>query len=95
MSEARPSLPDATFCDDAYEAAEGADAVLILTEWNQFRKLELDRLAELLDQPLVIDLRNVYEPADGGGGGLPLRLPRPPRGGAGKAAAEAIAGERA
>jgi UDPglucose 6-dehydrogenase len=63
MEEARGALPDATFCGDVYQAAEGADALLILTEWNQFRKLELGRLTKLLTQPLIVDLRNVYEPA--------------------------------
>jgi UDPglucose 6-dehydrogenase len=63
MEEARGALPDATFCRDAYQAADGADALLILTEWNQFRKLELGRLGKLLTQPLIVDLRNVYEPA--------------------------------
>jgi UDPglucose 6-dehydrogenase len=63
MEEARGALPGATFCGDAYQAADGADALLILTEWNQFRKLELGRLGKLLTQPLIVDLRNVYEPA--------------------------------
>jgi UDPglucose 6-dehydrogenase len=58
----RPLFPQATFCQDAYEAAQGADALVLLTEWNQFRKLELDRLYRGLRQPLVIDLRNLYEP---------------------------------
>ncbi len=66
MEEAREDLPEdgdrVTYHDDAYTAADGADAVLILTEWNQFRKLELDDLAERLTQPLIIDLRNIYEP---------------------------------
>ncbi len=61
MTACRPLFPAATFTRDAYEAAEGADAVVILTEWNQFRKLELDRLRGLLRQPLVVDLRNLYE----------------------------------
>ena len=56
------SSPTVDYCEDAYEAAEGADALVIVTEWNQFRKLELDRLLELLRQPLVIDLRNLYDP---------------------------------
>jgi UDPglucose 6-dehydrogenase len=50
------------FCDNAYEAARGADALVICTEWNQFRKLELDRLHALLRRPLVVDLRNLYAP---------------------------------
>jgi UDPglucose 6-dehydrogenase len=62
MNGCRPLFPTLTFCDNAYEAAEGADALVIITEWNQFRKLELDRLHAALRQPLVIDLRNLYEP---------------------------------
>jgi UDPglucose 6-dehydrogenase len=50
-----------TYCKDAYEAAEGADAVVLITEWNQFRNLELERLKGLLKHPVFIDLRNVYE----------------------------------
>jgi UDPglucose 6-dehydrogenase len=49
-------------CADAYETCEGADALVILTEWNEFRMLELDRVAKLLRQPVIVDLRNVYEP---------------------------------
>jgi UDPglucose 6-dehydrogenase len=51
-----------TFVKDLYEAAQGADVLVLVTEWNQFRKLELDRLHQLLNQPLVVDLRNLYEP---------------------------------
>ncbi|HMB55072.1 MAG TPA: UDP binding domain-containing protein, partial [Thermoanaerobaculia bacterium] len=61
MEEAAEEL-DATFCDNAYEAADGAEALVILTEWNQFRKLELDTLKERLARPLIVDLRNIYEP---------------------------------
>jgi UDPglucose 6-dehydrogenase len=61
MPACRPLFPAVTFTRDAYEAAEGADAIVIITEWNQFRKLDLDRLHGLLRQPLVIDLRNLYE----------------------------------
>ena len=50
-----------TYCRDAYDAAEGADAVVLTTEWNQFRNLELERLKGLLKHPVFIDLRNVYE----------------------------------
>jgi UDPglucose 6-dehydrogenase len=50
-------------CADAYEAAQGADAVVLLTEWNQFRNLEWDRIKAAVRQPVFIDLRNVYEPA--------------------------------
>jgi UDPglucose 6-dehydrogenase len=55
--------PTATLCDDTYAAADGADGLVIVTEWNQFRALELRRLKELLKQPLIVDLRNIYEPA--------------------------------
>ncbi len=61
MPACRPLFPAVTFTKDAYEVAEGADAIVIITEWNQFRKLDLDRLRGLLRQPLVIDLRNLYE----------------------------------
>ncbi|HVG09594.1 MAG TPA: UDP-glucose/GDP-mannose dehydrogenase family protein [Thermoanaerobaculia bacterium] len=50
------------YCKDAYDAADGADVLVIVTEWNQFRKLEVDRLQQLLKQPLIVDLRNLYEP---------------------------------
>jgi UDPglucose 6-dehydrogenase len=62
MDACRPLFPTLTFCENAYEVAEGADALIIATEWNQFRKLELDRLHQLLRQPRIIDLRNLYEP---------------------------------
>ena len=62
MEGCRPLFPSVIFCEDAYQAAAGADALIIVTEWNQFRKLELDLLHQFLRQPLVIDLRNLYEP---------------------------------
>jgi UDPglucose 6-dehydrogenase len=52
-----------TFCTDAYEAAEGADALLICTEWKEFRSPDFDRLRTLLREPLVFDGRNLYDPA--------------------------------
>jgi len=58
----KPLFPTLVYTKDAYEAAEGADALVIATEWNQFRKLDLNRLRGLLREPLVIDLRNLYEP---------------------------------
>ncbi|HWM93217.1 MAG TPA: UDP-glucose/GDP-mannose dehydrogenase family protein [Thermoanaerobaculia bacterium] len=54
--------PRLGFCKDAYDAAKEADALVIVTEWNQFRKLELDRMQKLLKRPLIVDLRNLYEP---------------------------------
>jgi UDPglucose 6-dehydrogenase len=63
MDASRPVIPEAELCADAYAVAEGADALVILTEWNIFRKLDLERMRRLLKQPLVIDLRNIYEPS--------------------------------
>jgi len=63
MENARELLPDGViYCNDSYEAADGADALVILTEWNQFRLLDLDRVHDLLVRPVVVDLRNVYQP---------------------------------
>ncbi len=64
MEQARPLMPEVTFHDDAYSAIEGADALAIVTEWDAFRALDLDRVKSLLKQPIVVDLRNVYRPAD-------------------------------
>jgi UDPglucose 6-dehydrogenase len=62
LEEGSKLLPKITPCTDLYEAAKGSDALVIMTEWNQFRNLEFDRLKMLLRQPVLIDLRNVYEP---------------------------------
>jgi UDPglucose 6-dehydrogenase len=66
MGEARKhaELKGVTFGDNAYEAMQGADALVILTEWNEFRSLDLERTKGLLRQPLLIDLRNIYRPED-------------------------------
>jgi UDPglucose 6-dehydrogenase len=50
------------YCADEYEAAEGAEALIVATEWNQFRGLDFDRLKAAMSNPVVFDLRNVYEP---------------------------------
>jgi UDPglucose 6-dehydrogenase len=55
-------IPDITYCKDPYDAVKGANALVIMTEWNQFRNLELDRLKKLLKEPYFFDLRNIYEP---------------------------------
>jgi UDPglucose 6-dehydrogenase len=52
------------FKDDPYAAAEGADVLVIITEWDQFRALDLDRIKLLMNQPVLVDLRNIYKPAD-------------------------------
>jgi UDPglucose 6-dehydrogenase len=64
MTACKPLFPTVVYTRDAYEAAEGADAVVIATEWNQFRKLDLERLRKLVRGTLVIDLRNLYEPEE-------------------------------
>jgi len=62
--EARQMLRDVDFKSGPYEACEGADVLLILTEWDQFRALDLDRVKSLMTAPLVVDLRNIYRPAE-------------------------------
>ena len=64
MEIAARMLPAVTMCGDPYAAAEGADAVVIVTEWNEFRALDLKRLAGLMAAPVMVDLRNVYRKAD-------------------------------
>ena len=64
MEEAARLLDGVSFKDGPYDAVEGADAAVILTEWNQFRALDLDRVKLLLKQPILVDLRNVYRPDD-------------------------------
>lgn len=63
MEEAARVLSGVTFCQDPYEAATGAEALILLTEWNEFRNMDLERIKGLLTRPLFIDLRNVYEPS--------------------------------
>src|SRR5262249_14239686 len=63
MEEAKRLLPAADFCTDAYETAEGAHLLVFLTEWNQYRKLDLERLKSLMARPAIADLRNIYDPA--------------------------------
>ncbi|MDB5532572.1 MAG: UDP-glucose 6-dehydrogenase [Hyphomicrobiales bacterium] len=64
MDQARPLLADVTFCDDAYECVRGAHALVILTEWDAFRALDLARIKSLLAEPVIVDLRNIYNPDD-------------------------------
>jgi len=62
MHEAQGLLKDIDYKQNAYETADGADALVIVTEWNQFRALDLERLKDLLKAPIIVDLRNVYTP---------------------------------
>jgi UDPglucose 6-dehydrogenase len=70
MQAARGLLPSVTFCADAYSAAEEADAVVILTEWPEFRALDLSRLRKAARRPLLIDFRNLFSPEAMSGSGL-------------------------
>jgi UDPglucose 6-dehydrogenase len=63
-NEAAKYLKDITWSSSAYEAMKGADAVLILTEWNEFRALDFEKMAGLLNYPLLIDMRNIYRPEE-------------------------------
>ena len=62
MTQAQSVLKDVTYCESAYDCAEIADALVIATEWEQFRALDLARLRDLMSCPVVIDLRNIYQP---------------------------------
>ena len=64
MKEAKELLTGVTWCNDAYEAMEGADALTVLTEWNEFRALDTARMKENLNAPVVVDLRNIYNPTE-------------------------------
>ena len=63
MGEAEKILKDVVFCEGPYHALEGADAMTLITEWDEFRALDLERLKSLMKSPIMIDLRNVYRPA--------------------------------
>ena len=62
MDSARNEVPEITFCDGPYDAAEGADAVVLATEWNEFRQIDHRRLLAALKQPVMVDGRNIYDP---------------------------------
>ena len=63
MEEAGKMFPDFTYVNNSYEAAAGADALVLMTEWNQYRALDLERIRSAMKTPVFIDLRNVYDPA--------------------------------
>jgi UDPglucose 6-dehydrogenase len=62
MDQAKPLLPDVSYCDGPYSAAAGAHALVIVTEWEQFRVLDLERLKTIMASPVIVDLKNVYQP---------------------------------
>ena len=63
MQNAATQLPELALADSPYEAADGADALVLVTEWNEFRNLDLERLRDLLNTPVFVDMRNVYKPS--------------------------------
>ncbi len=63
VENARIDLPDIEYCGETYETIEGCDALIFMTEWNQFRSLDLEKIKSLLNKPLVFDLRNIYDPS--------------------------------
>ena len=64
MAQAQVQMPKVAYCESAYDCAEGADALVIVTEWEQFRALDLERLRDLMATPVIVDLRNVYRPEE-------------------------------
>ena len=64
MAEAKTMLDGVVWCENSYQTMEGADAVAIITEWNEFRALDLNRVKSLLKQPVMVDLRNIYDPIE-------------------------------
>lgn len=62
MDNAKKIMPDLIYCQDTYEVAEDSDALIFVTEWNQFRSLDLDKIKALMKTPIVVDLRNIYQP---------------------------------
>jgi UDPglucose 6-dehydrogenase len=64
MEQARSVLKNVTYCESAYDCADGSDALVIATEWEQFRALDFERLRDLMACPVVVDLRNIYRPED-------------------------------
>ena len=73
MEEAKKMLDGVVWCDSAYEAAEGSDVLAILTEWNEFRGLDLERVTSLMNQPSMVDLRNIYNPDEMAAAGFEYR----------------------
>ena len=70
MEQAAPLMPEVVMAKSAYAAAEGADAVAIVTEWDAFRALDLERIKRIARQPVLVDLRNVYDPDEVRGHGF-------------------------
>jgi UDPglucose 6-dehydrogenase len=70
IEQARPLMPNVELFDDPYAAADGADAIVLVTEWDALRALDLDRIAARMAQPILVDLRNIYPPEEAQAAGL-------------------------
>ena len=57
-------FPDVTYCADAYEVAAGSDALILVTEWGEFKELDMKKVASLMNNPVLIDGRNLYDPEE-------------------------------
>jgi UDPglucose 6-dehydrogenase len=63
MERAKAELDDEiTYCSDAYEAAEESDCVILMTEWNEFKEIDFERVKSVMKQPAILDGRNIYDP---------------------------------
>jgi UDPglucose 6-dehydrogenase len=85
MEAAEKLLPDVLYCATAYDVAKSADALLLVTEWNEFKQLDFERLKRFMRRPILLDGRNVYDPADMEAKGFTYRgvgrgVPRPAQG---------------
>ncbi|MBM3950903.1 MAG: UDP-glucose/GDP-mannose dehydrogenase family protein [Rhodospirillales bacterium] len=79
MKEAKALLPGVDWCRDAYDALQNADAGVIVTEWNQFRALDMARLRQIMKRPVLVDLRNIYRPDEIAAAGIAYHsIGRPP-----------------
>ena len=77
MEKAKSVLPNITYCSNPYEAAEGADAIVIVTEWDEFRQIDWDRLRLAVERPLVVDGRNMLDATEVAQSRISLRQRRP------------------
>jgi UDPglucose 6-dehydrogenase len=64
MEVAKPMLAEAEFCPDPYAMATGCDALVVITEWNEFKQLDLEKIKGCMRNPVIFDGRNIYDPKD-------------------------------
>jgi UDPglucose 6-dehydrogenase len=63
MPNARREAPEVVYCDSPYAVGDASDAIIVVTEWNEFKQLDMARLRQSMRQPVLVDGRNIYEPA--------------------------------